>query len=163
MILKTIFYAIAVFWFGVFTYIGIEIFKQTPEIIERNKIFLHDTIMPLVDYVENFKKTNGRLPTLIEFNSSLNIPSNEYETYIRDPKFVPTEIAYEVQDLDWSNNYVIVIWRGEWFEFYISDRKRDSLNNFDCLDGLRNLVITIIIGVIPLFGVKFYYIKHKKI
>jgi hypothetical protein len=141
---------------------GVDLFRSAPDIIERNRIFVANKLKPLVNFVEEFRKSHGRLPSLEEFNSLLKIPPNEYEIYVREDGNVPIEIREMVKDLDWSNDYVIAIWRGEWFEFYISEGKRYITNDFDYVDAIRNLIITIGVGLLPLIGMFLYDIRYKK-
>jgi hypothetical protein len=81
MLLKSTLYIVSLIWLGFLSYIEIDIYKETPNIIERNKAFVAEALVPKVKFVEKFKETNGRLPTIQEFNSLLHIHPNEYETF----------------------------------------------------------------------------------
>ena len=71
MLMKAFLYIIAFLWLGLFTYIGIDNYTSTPDIIERDTEFVATALTPKVDFVEEFRDSQGRLPTLEEFNSSL--------------------------------------------------------------------------------------------
>ena len=162
MLLKAVLYIISLLWFGLLTYVGIDNYSYAPDIIERDREFIAKALTPKVEFVEAFRSNQDRLPTLEEFNSSLEIRPNEYETYIREASQVPSEIRDDVKDLDWSSDYVIAVWRGEWFEFYISEGERYITNDFDYSDAIQNMIITIGIGLLPLMAFLMYQIKNNK-
>ena len=74
---------------------------------------------------------------------------------------VPSEIRDEVEDIDWSNEYVIAVWRGEWFEFYISEGERYITNDFGYSDAIKNFILTIGVGLLPLIALMIYQIKIR--
>jgi len=76
--------------------------------------------------IDSFKNINHRLPTVSEFDKIVNGNSGNLGNtdYIRDDKFLDFRIKLQARNIDWSKNYVLGVWRGEWWEYYISSSQK---------------------------------------
>src|SRR5260221_8447348 len=83
-------------------------FKQS----ERDKIFVKEDLIPLANYVEDFRNSKGRLPTEEEFNSwaETNFENKAVWYYTNKPPFMK----------NWGTpgkDFVVGAWRGEWTQY----------------------------------------------
>lgn len=108
-------------WFLAWTFLGINMYLDTPRQIEKDKKFKADNIDPLVDSVKRFVTINKRIPKNNEFNK-LNADSHgELLTNYAD---LPDEFKEKIEIDNWDKDtYAIAIWRGEWNEGYTLRQK----------------------------------------
>jgi len=140
---------------------GISMLKQTPKQIRKDKDFIKLSINPNIALIDSFKQIHHRLPTINEFNV---INHRGDVDYIREEKFVDNDIIDEVKGIDWSDNYVLSVWRGEWAEYYISSQHKYIINNYSILDGWIGLLYSVIFGIAPWAIFLFIQaIKNKKL
>lgn len=170
--------AIMFIWATVWISVGIGVFFDTPEQIERDDSYFEKEIKPSIDFVENFKLTNKRLPNYREYYTwardyyedytselnqtvdSLIAVDTQSHKYIRSNNDIVSEDLSKFKDADWSKDYAIVDWRGEWNEYYYSRGKKYDGNNYSWRSGLFSLIVMIIVGLLPLLG--WYYSKIRK-
>jgi hypothetical protein len=148
-------------WLIVFLLLGIAMLEGTPLQMLKDKEFINKHIKPAVTLIDSFKKANSRLPTNAEFNELLYTSLSIYEEYnpydsseeslvtgyIRDQKNVPDEI--KTQNVDWSNNYALAVWRGEWFEYYTSWDHKYIGNNYKWSSSISKFFYMAFIGGLP--------------
>ena len=155
--------------------------KLPPKQIEKDKRFIEDKIKPRVAFVDSFKKLNGRLPSQHEFKiwqhsflyhdcqtkpftDSLirEIDSCEMDgEYIRSENDIPDELKPLPKNIDWSKNYALYIWRGEWSEYYTSWNNHYLGNNSSWAGSVVGLVEMLFVGVLP-FLVTSIIRKYRK-
>ena len=85
----------------------------------RDQIWVTTRILPLVDYVEQFREERGRLPSEEEFRSWSD---SEYENHLID--YFPTKPDFV---RDWGepgHDFIVGRWRGEWVHYYSTWDKR---------------------------------------
>ena len=104
---------------------------------------------PYVRLVESFRKQYQRLPTEAEYDTlvvnhcnqlprppspqeikQLNFPDKVNACkglafiYARKESSLPRDSDFPYMLIDWKTNYVIAFWRGEWFQYYISQNDK---------------------------------------
>jgi len=172
--------AIIFIWATVWIIIGVGVFLETPGQIERDDFFFNKEIKPSIDFVEDFKSTNERLPNYREYytwardyyedyTSDLNqtvdslIGANTLShKYIRSNNDVMNEDLSKFKDVDWSKDYAIAVWRGEWAEYYYSWEKEYDGNNYSWQSGLFALIVMVIVGILPFFVWWYLNTRRKK-
>ncbi|MEM9364218.1 MAG: hypothetical protein AAGA43_16370 [Bacteroidota bacterium] len=174
--MKSVFKILTLLWLGIWVFAGISILLDTPGQINRDKDFIENEIKPSVDFIENFVSTHERLPSSREYytwqreyhkdySSDLTRPEDSLigglgkTTYIRKLSDVLKEDRKKFKDANWTTDYAISVWKGEWMEYYFSWTDTYDTNSFSWKDGILNLITTFTIGVIPLL---FWLIKNKK-
>ncbi|MEO3405375.1 hypothetical protein AAFN85_15805 [Mucilaginibacter sp. CAU 1740] len=160
-----IIYFVAVIWLLVCIGVGFGFLFDAPYQTKKDRDFIKYQIDPNITTIDSFRSVNGRLPSVAEFERIKNNSTGNYgnQSYIREPKFVDAEIKDKVKDLDWNNNYVLAVWRGEWWEYYISRNHVYVTNNYKPVDGWIGKLIFFIIGVIPLTGLIFRHTRIRQI
>jgi len=138
---------ISLSWLILCLYFGIGILINAPNQIRKDAIFIKNEINPNIAIIDTFKKSKGRLPTASEFTL---IDHRANVDYIREERLVDNEIKSNVVGIDWSKNYVLWVWRGEWAEYYLSSSNKYITNNYSEIDGIIGLIICIIFGILPL-------------
>jgi hypothetical protein len=154
-------------WIASWLYIGTAMFLETPGQIERDKQFIEKEIKPSVDFINNFKVTNNRLPTNREYytwqreyhkdySSDLTqqvdslIPGLGTKQYIRKLKDVVSDDYSKFKNADWTNDFAIGVWRGEWTEYYFSWSDSYDTNNYSWRDSFFGLLLMYTFGLLPL-------------
>jgi hypothetical protein len=146
-------------WLIFFTYAGIDMFLYAPEQIKKDKNFIEYQIKPHVDYIKNFEAKHGRLPTYQEFytrtfdsgrDKRLWEPALDNGTYIRSNIDGITNEKDEFKNANWSKDFAVRVWRGEWNEYYYSWTDSYDANNYSLKDGIIALIVTWLIGLAPL-------------
>ena len=131
----------------------------------KDKAFIENEIKPNVIYIDSFKRYNGRLPTIKEFNEFKGINDSVLGNtiYVRNYKDMPREVSAYPKNINWDIQYVLWIWRGEWGECYTSWDNHYSGNNYSWGDSYVALTEMLFIGIIPfLFApVKRMIRNHK--
>ena len=163
------------FWF----FIGISSLRDTPKQIDKDKNFVQTKIKPAVDFTNQFKKDSSRLPTNREFytwereyykdySSNLNQKADSLISdfaevnYIRHNSNILTDDQYKFKNVDWTKDFAIGVWRGEWMEYYYSWNNRYDTNNYSWRDGFISLLVYCGIGLLPfIFWLLFYRRKRK--
>lgn len=163
-------------WLAFWIYAGVSMFLDTPEQIASDKTFIEEEIKPSVDFVKNFKTANGRLPDNREYytwqreyykdySSDLTkqidslIPGLGSRIYIRKLSDVVSNDHDKFKNADWSKDFAIGVWRGEWTEYYFSWTDNYNRNNYSWQDGFIGLAVMIIIGIIPIL---FWWVNIRK-
>jgi len=141
-----LFYILFTGWLLSFVFMGISMLKQAPEQIGKDNYFIKHEINPNIALIDSFKQIHSRLPTVNEFNA-LNHRGNV--DYIREEKFVDNDIIDEAKGINWSDNYVLWVWRGEWSEYYISSSHKYITNGYSIWDGRIGMLVCVIFGLIP--------------
>jgi len=167
-------------WATVWIIIGVGVFLETPGQIERDDSFFKKEIKPSIGFVEDFKSTNKRLPNYREYytwardyyedyTSDLNQTIDSligadalFHKYIRSNNDVIYEDLSKFKDADWSKDYAIADWRGEWNEYYYSWSKVYDGNNYSWQSGLFVLILMIIVGILPPLSVLFLNKKKNR-
>lgn len=162
-------YPFIIGWFAIFAWCGIDSFTGAPQQIAKDGIFIATQIKPHIKTIDSFKVVNHRLPSVAEFHKIKhgNSPDLGNEDYIREEVFVDKDIKGAVKNMDWTNNYVLSVWRGEWAEYYISDGNKYITNNYSLADGSIGALVCFVIAVIPAAIFAMYkrrkYVKLKKL
>ncbi|MBS7564152.1 hypothetical protein KHS38_07020 [Mucilaginibacter sp. Bleaf8] len=149
---RIIFYCLLAIWLAVWFFIGFCIWNDSSGQIARDKKFIENKINPHIALVNSFRVKYNRLPTVKEFNYINGTSVNDLADtdYIRDDKSVPDEIRSRVKNWSWTNNYVIAVWRGEWWEYYLSKNNTYITNRYSKTDALIGLLVCMGIGISPL-------------
>jgi hypothetical protein len=102
------------------------LFPTTESLTTRDNNTAKERMRRCVFSIDSFKNINHRLPTVSEFDKIVNGNSGNLGNtdYIRDDKFLDFRIKLQVRNIDWSKNYVLGVWRGEWWEYYISSSQK---------------------------------------
>jgi hypothetical protein len=165
-------------WTGVWLFIGIGVFLDTPGQIRRDSIFVQTQIKPAVNFVRQFQMDSNKLPSKRQFyiweskfykdySSVLNKPNDStisdlpYVDYIRDKSSVVDNDAHKFKNADWTKDYAIGVWRGDWMEYYFSWSNSYDTNNYSWVDGFIGLVVCSSIGLLP-FIVWLRFNRKKK-
>lgn len=112
-------------------------------------------------FVEDFKKTNGHLPSELEFTAwSDTQPDKAYSAkgmrLLTLQNQFPSEVIKSFGSSP-QNGYIIEMWRGEWFEYFASwanastlelDAKKFYFSGSAVVDGLLILVLGVGVGFI---------------
>lgn len=106
--------------------------QWTQKTIDRNRA-LEAVFLEAANYVDDFKAANTRLPTADEFNRWADTqpkkwPSVRIMFLETNPDYIQHRLYERYDDIDKTENfgtppddeYIIGLWRGEWFEYYIS-------------------------------------------
>jgi len=147
--MKIIWRILLVIWFCAWTAVGVIMYSETPKQIEKDKKFKAQRIDPIVDATKDFIKSNNRIPTEVEFS---RMTVNNDKELITEYEYLPDELKSKIRLTDWGNDtYAIAIWRGEWFEGYISNNDTYVLNDYSIADGILGLIYSIVFGLLPTF------------
>lgn len=162
-------------WLAFWLYVGVSMFLDTPNQIASDQNFVASEIKPSVDFVNTFKRTNGRLPNYREYytwqrdfhedySSDLTqqvdslIPGLGTIQYIRKLSDVISNDYDKFTNADWNKDFAIGVWRGEWTEYYFSWTNSYDTNNYSWADGYIGLAVMTGIGAFPFF---ILVVKHK--
>jgi hypothetical protein len=145
-------------WLAFFVYLGVDVLKSTPEQIKKDRDFIEFQMKPLVNFVKNFQKQHGRLPSQWEFcNKAFDSSGNKtLESYMCPGVYIRSNISgitdekVEFKNANWEKDYAIRIWRGEWNEYYYSWTDTYDCNNYSWKDGYIGLTIMWFIGIVPM-------------
>jgi len=139
-------------WLCFFTWAGVNILLSNPKQIARDKDFITNEINPNIKTIDSFKFANHRLPTVAEFHKIKHGNSDNLgnANYVKQYKDVDDDVKSYVKNIDWSDNYVLGVWRGDWWEYYISYQHKYVTNDTRQSDGFIALLEFIVIGLIPL-------------
>ena len=137
-------------WFAIFLVIGVGSLCMTPGQIEKDRSFVDTKLKPVVHYVDSFRKANNRVPTEPEFDSAKKIIPDIWGADLLPGKEDGLRDGAFPANIDWSKEYAIMVWRGDWAEYYYSWNKRYETNNWSWLDAFAMLAFSTIIGFIPL-------------
>lgn len=112
-------------------------------------------------FVEGFRKTHGHLPTESEFTAWADTqPDRAYSAKGMRLSTLQSQFPGEVIKRFGSspqNGYIIEIWRGEWFEYFVSwanastlelDAQQFYFSGSAITDGLAILIFSIVLGFI---------------
>lgn len=139
-------YLIALVWMAIFVFVGFMSLVFTPNQIRKDKEFIEERLQPAINFIEAFRQKHGRLPTKDEVSPVLRDPT----FYVRGCAEFAQEPVEDCDAIDWSNNYALEVWRGEWFERYYSWNKEYDTNQFSWSSGIVGMLICSAIGIIPL-------------
>ncbi|MFA7380809.1 MAG: hypothetical protein WC150_10120 [Bacteroidia bacterium] len=154
-------------WIAFWLFIGTLMFLETPLQIERDKLFIEEEIKPSVDFIKNFKETNNRLPTKREYYTWQRDYHKDYSSdltqqvdsliagpgtkqYIRKMNDVLSEDYSKFKNADWTKDFAIGVWRGEWTEYYFSWSDSYDTNNYSWKGGFVSALLTYLFGFLPL-------------
>jgi hypothetical protein len=129
--------------------------------------------------VKNFKITSGRLPNYREYytwrrdyykdySSDLTqqvdslIPGLGTKQYIRKLSDAISNDYEKFKNTDWSKDFAIGVWRGEWTEYYFSWTDNYDSNNYSWYDGFIGLAVMLGIGILPLLFWWLYIRQRRK-
>lgn len=149
-------------WITFWLWFAFEILITTPLQIQKDTDFINNEIKPAVNYVKIFKRNHQRLPTEQEF-SDFGKQHNIYAEYIRLKNQIPIDDYSKVKDADWSKDFAIAAWRGEWMEYYFSWTNNYDSNNYSWSDGFIGFGITSGIGIFPLLFLWFKILRRRGI
>ena len=158
--------------------------ETTPKQIEKDKRFIEENIKPSVECIDSFRKLNKRLPSQREFkiyhyriyhhNFRKEISDDSLEKrigssiidppqpdYIRNDSDMPDELKPFPKSIDWSKNYALSIWRGEWNEYYTSWNNRYIGNNYSWTSSILGSIEMLFIGLLP-FLVSAFLRKYNR-
>jgi len=155
-------------WLAFWLFIGTSMYLETPGQIDKDKQFIEKEIKPSVDFIKNFKATNNRLPTNREYytwqreyhkdySSDLTqqvdslIPGHGTKRYIRKLSDVANEDHEKFKNADWTKDFAIGVWRGEWTEYYFSWTDSYDANHSTWFNSSFGLILMFVIGLFPLF------------
>lgn len=163
------------FWF----FVGSTSLIDTPRQIEKDKRFVETKIKPSVDFIKTFKKSFNRLPTNREFyswerdyykdySSDLNqqvdslIPDFGKVNYIRHYSNILGDNEDKFRNVDWTKDFAIGAWAGEWMEYYYSWNESYDTNNYSWSDGVIVLFLYCGVGLLPFIFLWRSYRRKKK-
>lgn len=109
--------------------------------IAKDKRFFNEDLKARKEFVESFRADHGILPSIEEFNVQFLDKGNSYRI-----------VNEQTQD------YVIEVWRGEWFESYSSE-SNSYQNQGSAIIHLVQGLILLLIGVLPL--ALFHYFSRR--
>lgn len=174
--MRIILITLTVLWTSFWLFVGISTLLNTPDQIISDKEFIENEIKPSVVFVKTFKTTNGRLPTNREYytwereyykdySSDLTqkedslIPGQGRIQYIRKLTDMVSDDSEKFKDADWTNDFAIAVWRGEWMEYYFSWTDQYDTNNYSWTSGFISFFLYFGISIIPLF---IWWLNYKK-
>jgi hypothetical protein len=139
-------------WLTVWLYLAGLHLLEVPNQIAKDRAFVENEMMPLVEFIKSFKLKKSRLPTSEEFNKWTRdaMPEARGITYIRSLANVLGNDKNKFEGVDWTNNFAVGIWRGEWEEYYFSWNDKYDVNTYTWKDGATDTVFCILIGMTPL-------------
>jgi hypothetical protein len=161
LFMKHIVNALRWLWLAFFVYLGVSFLEYTPKQIKKDRDFIEFQMKPHVNFVKDFQKQHGRLPSEWEFyNKAFDSSGNKTpESYMCSGVYIRSNISgitaekAEFKNANWDKDYAIRIWRGEWNEYYYSWTDAYDCNNYSWKDGYFALTIMWLIGIVPmLFG-----------
>ena len=93
--MKHIFNAFRWLWLAFFIYLGVDVLKSNPEQIKKDRDFIEFQMKPLVNFVKNFQKQHGRLPSQWEFcNKAFDSSDNKtLESYMCPGVYIRSNIS----------------------------------------------------------------------
>ena len=116
-------FALCAYFFGVTVWVAQETSQHSREI--EKSFFLASAV------VEEFKKTNGRLPTRSEFTAWADTqPDRAYSAKHLRLLVVQSQFPDEIVKKFGAppyDGYIIEMWRGEWFEYFVSWKNDSTL------------------------------------
>ena len=168
-----------ILWVGFWSFIGITSLLNTPQQIKKDKDFIETEIKPAVNFIKNFKKLSKRLPTSREFytwereyykdySSYLNQQADSLISdfakvnYIRHNSDILGEDQSKFKNANWSKDFSIAVWRGEWMEYYYSWNDSYDTNNYSLSDGIISLFAYCTVGLLPIIFWWRYFRQRKK-
>ena len=86
----------------------------------RDQIWVTTEILPLVEYVEQFREERGRLPSEEEFRIWSD---SEYENQLTN--YFPTKPDFVRDWGELGHDFIVGRWRGEWVHYYSTWDKRN--------------------------------------
>jgi len=139
-IIKTGLVLVATLFFMVAIVIPFGTAKQ----MERDEKFKEE-FTPYISYVETFKIEHDRYPSGDEFEKweAENLSSHKADLTVGAMPYDPDNDL----DITENNEYVIQIWRGEWFGFYVAEEGRFYPEDWSWGETVKGSLILIIIGV----------------
>jgi hypothetical protein len=142
-------------------------FEITPGQMVKDKEFFEKEIKPAVNFVKEFKRENNRLPSDTEFQNWLvcTNPSGRWIEYITQKSQVEhMEPMDDFDDVNWTDDFfAIAVWRGDWFEYYYSDRDEYKVNEWGWESAVVSTFFYTILGLIPMFFWWKYVRKAKSL
>jgi hypothetical protein len=164
---RIIFLILTAFWMFIFLSLGISMYSDAPEQIAKDKAFVKEQIVPAVNFVEGFKTEYKRLPTQEEFIKWEKEYNNEnaesiYTEYIRSKSEITGNDIHKFKNTDFSKDYAIGVWRGEWMKYYFSWNKKYDTNIYSLEDARESLIIDSVIALFPIIFCLLYYWRKSK-
>ena len=168
-----------IIWTSFWCFLGVSSFVDTPKQIDKDNHFIQTKIKPAVNFTNQFIKDSNRLPTKREFytwereyykdyssdlNQKIDSLISDFATvnYIRHKSDIVGNDQSKFQKADWTKDFAIGVWRGEWMEYYYSWNKQYDINNYSWSDGYISLVVYFGIGLLPfIFWWRFYRQRKK--
>jgi hypothetical protein len=156
----------AILWLAVCLFAGVGFFLDTPMQIKADKKFINRELRPSVDFVKKFKTINSRLPTTKEFDSWEREyyykikPGNFVIQYLRGIESIDKDDLSKFKNADWTKDFAIAVWRGEWMQYYFSWSDNYDPNNYAWDDGFTVLAIMFVLGLLPLLA--WWVIRKQK-
>jgi hypothetical protein len=137
-------------------------FEITPGQMVKDKEFFEKEIKPAVNFVKEFKREHNRLPDSTEFAYEQSTQRGLPLWYVTKKSQVDKSDWDGFEDVKWDDNFfAIVIWRGEWNEYYYSDRDEYKVNEWGWESAVVMSVFYTILGLIPIFFWWKYVRKAK--
>jgi len=163
---------LTILWASFWIFIGIGLFLETPNQIEKDNEFIKNKLKPCVEFVQNFEKENKRLPNYREFyvwdrnffkdyTGGGDSLISMYGKYIRSENNIISNDLGKFEKANWKTDYAIGIWRGEWMEYYFSWTDSYDTNNYSWNGAFIGLLIYLGLAIVPIISLWFYYRKRK--
>lgn len=166
-------------WTGFWLLIGSVAIFNTSGQIERDKDFVKTQIKPAVDWTNQFKNDSARLPTYLEFFTWEKEFYNDYSTgltlkadssisalglihYIRRTSDIVSQDLPRFNKANWTKDFSIGVWRGDWMEYYYSWDGSYDTNNYSWGDSFKMLLYCLGMGIIPFIFWYILYWRNKK-
>jgi len=165
-------------WISFWLFIGVSMLLETPDQIKKDNEFIETEIKPCVEFVKGFKESNDRLPNYREYYTWVR---NHYGEYCSDLKLdadsligvdcilhkyirsnfdiINSEDAQKFKDADWSQDFAISQWRGEWTEYYYSWTNEYDTNKYLWKDSIVTFTIMSVIAFLPMV---FWWIRKRR-
>ena len=155
-------------WLVVFICLGLLTLYTTPQAIESSKYHFERFEKPSVIYVDSFKKSSGRLPTIDEFivrDLKISLPDYQrMDSIAKDIKFLELSATYirnnkdlEAEDftsypknIDWNKDYAISFRHHDWKDYYTSWNQKYITGGFGgWSDSIGGSIEMLLVGLIP--------------
>lgn len=152
--MKHIIYFLAFIWAGTAIVIGTLGLIVVPGQIQKDEKFLKTVLQPPVEFIKNFKRGRGRLPSDEEFGEWFARHNNNYiyesVLYMRSANGISADDTYKFKNANWKKDFAVGAWRGEWEDYYFSWSDKYDVSAYTWSDAFFEFTVCLFIGALPL-------------